>query len=219
MGVLSKPFGHRNKVDLIKDLAKARVKEHSMASVFGVTPEAIDQLPLVELMGLPEATVVTIAETYSQMKSQGLPDTEILNLIEAHRSMIGSGSMPNPVTLPSYVQYRIKLEYRDVAPISERHIEQSLTEALRFVEQHKPERFGSTDKEHFNAAYRGRLLLSLVTMVLYVLVFVLAIGGIVALFAGEFVRGFGAFALAAGCFGCWYVLHNWVLTHPKSQRL
>lgn len=211
-------FRRRNKADLIRQLAKARVKGDSAAKLFGVTPESIDQLPLVELMGLPEATVVTIAETYSQMKSQGLPDTEILNLIEAHRSMIGSGSVPNPLTLPSYVEYRIKLEYRDVAPISERHIEQSLTEALRFFEQHKPERFGSTNKEHFSAAYQGRLLLSLVTMVLYVLVFVFAIGGIVAFFGGEFLRGIGAFALAAGCFACWHVLHNWALTHPKSQR-
>ena len=79
----------------------------------------------------------------------------------------------------------------------------------------EPDRIGSTEKEHFNAAYRERPLLNLIVIVLYALVFLLAIGGIVALLFGEFVKGFAALVLAGVSFACWAVVHNWALGNPK----
>lgn len=80
---------------------------------------------------------------------------------------------------------------------------------------HRPERFGSDDQEHFNAAYRQRPILNLLIMALYACVFLFAGLGVIALFMGEILKGLGVLVLAGVAFLCWAVLHNWALTHPK----
>ena len=135
MGFFSKLFGRRTKEDLIRDLVKSRIKDDPKSEIFGVTPDTIDKLPQIMLMGLPEATIVTIAETYTLMKAQGVPEDEILEAIEVHRSSIGANKMPSPLSLQNYVKYRVAIEHSDGSPINEKFIDSALTEALRFFSQ------------------------------------------------------------------------------------
>ena len=80
----------------------------------------------------------------------------------------------------------------------------------------EPERFGSTDQEHFNAAYRNRPVLNVVVMALYVLVFLFGIFGVIGVITGQFLKGLGMLVLAGVSFAVWAVVHNWTLTNPRQ---
>jgi hypothetical protein len=133
MALFSKLLGgnRRSKVDLIKDLVKERIRGNPTAEAWGATPDAIESLPEMMLMSLPEATIVTIVEAYVALKPQNLADSEILESIEAHRSMITTGTMPRPLTLTSYIKYRVALEHSHGAPILEKFIDGAVQESLR----------------------------------------------------------------------------------------
>lgn len=96
------------KLELIKKLARARVQEIPWLGSFG----SIDNLTELELLGLPEATVVCIVETFAVLKTHGKRDEEALLAIEEHRASFGDfGPLPRPLTLESYVKYRVQLEH------------------------------------------------------------------------------------------------------------
>ena len=135
MGWLRKLFGGETKESLIRGLAKQRLVGNAEAEAFGATPAAIDMLPLEMLAGLPEATIVSIVEAWSQGRSQQIPDGATFQFIEAHRSMAAEGEMPSSPTLGSYVKYRVNLEYAEVAPVSPAHIEHCIRVATKFFGQ------------------------------------------------------------------------------------
>ena len=65
-------------------------------------------------MGLPEATIVSIVETYWMMEHQTkFSDKEILEAIERHRQILfpESGPMSSPLTLSNYIKYRLHIEH------------------------------------------------------------------------------------------------------------
>lgn len=111
MGVWSSLFGggRPSKNDLIRDLARQRVCQDPMASAMGFNERMVDSLGMLQLAGLPESTIAIIVETYAMLKKHGAPDHEIFTRIEAHRSSIGSGEIPNPLSVESYTQYRIEM--------------------------------------------------------------------------------------------------------------
>jgi hypothetical protein len=117
-----------NKIELIRNLVKNRIQNDPIASMLG----DIDSLSETELMGLPEATLVTIVETYWQLKNQGLSDEEILEAIERHRaSFLDSGKLPSQLTLSNYIKYRIGLEHSHGIPISDDFIEEAIKQATK----------------------------------------------------------------------------------------
>jgi hypothetical protein len=134
MGLWSSLFGgsRPSKNDLIRALAKQRVRQDPMASAMGFNEHMVDSLGMLQLAGLPESTIASIVESYATLKKHGSPDHEIFTLIEAHRSSIGSGEIPHPLNLESYTKYRIELEHSHGAPISEEYV----AEAVRVCRQH-----------------------------------------------------------------------------------
>lgn len=100
-----------------------------MAELAGVTPELVDQQSDQDVLGTPEATIVTIVESCIQLRRLGLPESEVLARIEKHRSMIGSDIMPSPLTLRSYIRYRVSLEYAHAAPVSDASLDSSIRAA------------------------------------------------------------------------------------------
>lgn len=82
--------------------------------------------------------------------------------------------------------------------------------------QFYPERFGSNEQDHFNAAYRNRPLLNGLVTAFYLAVFLFAILGGIYVLSGRFLKGLGALFLSAVAFLLWAVLHNWALGHPKK---
>lgn len=125
MGWLRRLLGGsaRTKEDLVRELAKARIADDPTAEIFGATPSTIEGLPPMVLMGLPEATIVTIVETYLTGRAQGLPEHQVFELMEAHRSMVAHGDPPQPCDLMSYIKYRVEIEHGHGAPIPVSHIE------------------------------------------------------------------------------------------------
>jgi hypothetical protein len=83
-------------------------------------------------MGLPEATIVTIVESYCMMKDMTTKsDKEILESIERHRKILfpESGPMPSPLTLSNYIKYRLNIEHSHGVPISNKFIDDAIEAA------------------------------------------------------------------------------------------
>jgi len=107
MGIFSWLFGSGSKkVELIRQLATKRISRSPIP-----LPQKPSSLPTIQLMGLPEATAITIAESYFGLTQRGVSELEALIAIEAHRSSLGDkGELPRPLSLLSYISYRLKLE-------------------------------------------------------------------------------------------------------------
>jgi len=115
-----------DKIELIRNLTKKRVENDPIASMLG----DIDSLPETMLMGLPEATIVTIVETWAILRKQGMGEEEILRRIEDYRASFGDyGDLPKPLTLQNYIKYRLGLEHAHGAPISEEFIDYAIEAA------------------------------------------------------------------------------------------
>lgn len=121
MELVERLFGKTspNREEFIRCLVKKRIREDSLAESLGYNESMVDSLGTMEIMGIPEAAVVTIVETYAKSLKVGTPEEAILYQIENHRSQIGSGALPNPLNLESYIKYRIKIEHGRNFPISE----------------------------------------------------------------------------------------------------
>ena len=79
MGLLDNLLGRRpSKIDLIRNLLKARLSSDPTARLAGITPELVDEQSDKDILGTPEATVVTIVESFIQLHRLGFPESEIL---------------------------------------------------------------------------------------------------------------------------------------------
>jgi hypothetical protein len=133
-----------SKMDLIRNLAKMHVKMDvpgdPMALAARLDAALIDSLSEMQLIGSPPGTIVTIVETYSFFRRQGLPDQVIFSRIEDHRSVLGSGKLPDPLNLETYTNYRLDLEY-GLGPLISNGLGRSIsrefvTEAVRIARKH-----------------------------------------------------------------------------------
>jgi len=133
MGLLGKMFGGRGtKLGLIKEMTKFRIQNDPGAKPLGVSTSAVDRMPEAQIMGLPEATIATIVETYTRLKKQGSQDGDIFDLIEAHRSRFGKvGNLPSPLNLYSYTKYRSRLDHPDFI-VGEDVVEELIEKACQF---------------------------------------------------------------------------------------
>lgn len=81
----------------------------------------------------------------------------------------------------------------------------------------KPERFDSEDWQDFKEGYDAHPVLNVVVTTSWLGVLVFSICGALSLLSGYFSEGLGLVVLAAISFLLWGILHNWVLTHPRSD--
>jgi hypothetical protein len=130
----SQKFNHEKKVSLIRQLIKIRVQSDPILKkkYEGRNVPSIDELPEMVLLGLPEATIVSIVESYWMYKDMSTKsDKEILEAIERHRKKLfpESGPMPSPLTLSNYIKYRLNLEHSQGVPISNEFINDSIKKA------------------------------------------------------------------------------------------
>jgi len=83
-------------------------------------------------MGIPENTLLTCAESLVALTRQGLSEAEAFERIEEHRSMSFPGTgLPHPLTLASYVQYRLRIENAPGPAIPVEHLALAADEAMR----------------------------------------------------------------------------------------
>lgn len=133
MKLLKRLFGIRgfSKEDLIRELAKQRIRTDPVANSMGYSPDMIDSLGTMELLSIPEATIVTIVETYALSLQNGVTELEILQHIENHRSLVSSGTLPQPLHLDSYIRYRLKVEHSHGAPINHEFVSDAIATCKR----------------------------------------------------------------------------------------
>jgi hypothetical protein len=117
---------------LIRKLAKKRIREDPVAFALGFDDRVVDSLSEIHLMGIAEGAIVINVETYAFLKQEGVAEAEIFQRIEAHRSSLGLGELPAPLTLEKYIQYRMDLEFKVGAPISKEFV----TEAVQIAREH-----------------------------------------------------------------------------------
>jgi hypothetical protein len=133
-------------IELIRNLAKTRVRNDPVTSVSGDVAsilKGIKSFSEIELMGLPEATIVTIVKTYWQLKTEGLSDKKIFEAIENHRARFDddTGILPSQSTLSNYIKYRVRLEHHgdsiireNLIDISDDFIDEAIKETRRTLQ-------------------------------------------------------------------------------------
>ena len=137
MGLLDSIFGGKSsakpripapelKLKLIRTLLKKRVIEDEAAQLLGYTPAMVDALSVEILMGMPEATLVTIVDAFAQLKIKGLSHIDALNTIERSRTQGVAETVPAGMTLEAYAGYRVSREHGERAISSSAHIFQSV---------------------------------------------------------------------------------------------
>ncbi len=111
-------------IELTKDLLKSRYSYYP--ADFAST--RINNMSKEVIMGIPEATIVTIIEAYSEYKKQGLSDQDIFQKIQTQRTPSAEADvMPSELTLSSYIKYRMKLEHPDSsAQLSDQFIDEAI---------------------------------------------------------------------------------------------
>jgi len=130
----SQKFSHEKKINLIRQLIKTRVQNDQLLKkkYEGKNVPEVCDFPEIVIMGSPEATIVTIVESYWMMKDMTTKsDKEILESIERHRKRIypESGPMPSPLTLSNYIKYRLNIEHSHGFPISNEFIDECIKKA------------------------------------------------------------------------------------------
>ena len=104
------PEGKISKKELIRKLVKMRINRPALFSN-DVSEQDVDRMGVIMLNSLPEGTIVTIEETYIKLSQQGYSDQEIFYKLDSGRP--GSGIMPSPLTLSSFINYRLDIEVKN----------------------------------------------------------------------------------------------------------
>jgi hypothetical protein len=110
-GILKK---NPTKESLVRKLVKQRLaNDPNFAKMFNVSPAVIDSMPIEVIMGLPEATIFSIVESWAQCLNENISPMRILQLIEAHRCGAAEGEIPYSLSLEVYIRYRVNLEHSE----------------------------------------------------------------------------------------------------------
>jgi hypothetical protein len=126
-------FPPSEKLLLIRKLIEERMKDSLFARWFG---DNLNHLDDVALMGSPEATIVTIVETYHVLREQGVSAASALSAIEEHRSIRSPRASQIGSDLEAYVRKRVRLEHSSGKQLSDRDISRACFLANAFAERH-----------------------------------------------------------------------------------
>ncbi len=133
-------FGGKKKLELIRELLEQRMRDAGFDDMDSRLK--VKQLSNAQLMGSPEAAIVTIIETTLKMQKQGALLSQIISGIENHRSSLGhdafhfneilniaKGSLSEAGSaVPMYAFYRVSVE----APgrMTEEQFENAFSQAM-----------------------------------------------------------------------------------------
>lgn len=127
MSIFSKLFGGVDRGALTRELVRLRIRSDPTAAAMGFNESMADSISSLQLAGVPEASIVAIVQTYVSLNKRGVPDAEIFRSIETHRSrLFPKGMMPAPLTLGTYVKYRVELEHPTATGLNDSFIEAAI---------------------------------------------------------------------------------------------
>lgn len=115
-------FGGKKKIEFIRELVEQRMRDLGFDDMDSRLK--VKQLSNLELIGTPEAGIVTVLEAVIKMQKQGISIRQILESIENHRKNLGhdaakfssllnlaSGSSEEAGSaVPMYCFYRLNME-------------------------------------------------------------------------------------------------------------
>lgn len=126
MGILDKLFGspQSQKLRLVRELARHRIKTDPAAPLMGMSPSMIDALPDNQLMMLPEASIATITETYVGLIRQGNSAQAALSRINDFRAASFGGLKSEQTTnIFDFIADRVRIEHTDGPPLDEAFVD------------------------------------------------------------------------------------------------
>jgi hypothetical protein len=129
MALLDKLLGSGNsqKVRLIRELTRFRIKADPGAQLMGIDSGQVDSLAENQLMMLPEASIATIVETYVQLIHRGVSAQSALSQIDNHRSSgFGSAKSSETANLFDYVADRMRLEHEHAGLMDQAFIDSAV---------------------------------------------------------------------------------------------
>jgi len=113
-----------DKESLIRRLLKRRIAEDPNAKALGQTTAFADRIELFQLMGLPEATIVTCVETWATLARQGVGEDEIARRIAAHRGAPYPGG-----GIQNLIRALVQTEHANALYMPATHVEWCIREA------------------------------------------------------------------------------------------
>jgi hypothetical protein len=122
-----------NRDELIRLLAKLRLRGDPEASQSGINEQLIDQLSGEKLSALPESTIVNIVETYYILKHKDMADAEIFQRIDMQRSLFAPPvSCPAGLGLRSYIDFRLKVEHAPLGRLDDAMVQMAILYAVKW---------------------------------------------------------------------------------------
>lgn len=109
MGFFSSSEG--KPIALARAMLIRRVSEDSAASAHGFSSSMVKELTAAQIAGSAEATIAVIVEAVANLTFKNYDENASILQVERHRKQIGQGPLPTPLSLQSYVKYRVKTEY------------------------------------------------------------------------------------------------------------
>lgn len=145
MGLFSSLFGRKpdTKEALVRAIAALRIRTDPASKVLGYHERMLDDLSLEQIYMLPEASIVTMVETFVGLRRKGVPARQAIEAIEQFRAQtFGSLPLPLPTSFFDFVAARIHLEHKQGAQLDEEFIDNAVhTSATVFgLEMEMPDR-------------------------------------------------------------------------------
>jgi hypothetical protein len=116
--------GSGDKESLIRRLLERRIAQDPNAARFGQTPAFAHRIDALQLMGMPEATIVTCVETWATLSRQGVLEDEIARRIAEHRAAHYTGGGVQPL-----IHRLMQTEHSDAWYLPAAHIDWCIREA------------------------------------------------------------------------------------------
>jgi len=140
------------KKELVRMLAKLRLRSDLEAGSKGVTEDIVDGFSQEELSALPESVIVHIADAYSILKKKGVLNQEIFKRIDMQRSLFTSAvALPADMNLGKYIKWRLKAEFPQVVSLEEKIVDMEVLYAMKWFSRTSTSRADWQDVDDFAA--------------------------------------------------------------------
>ena len=140
LGIFSSIFGGDHKSVLIRELLEQRMRDGGFDEL--EYRLKVKKLSNVEVMGTPEAAIVTIIDTVMEMQRKGALLHVIFDAIENHRKRLGHDASEfdrileisrqpgaeSGTSVPLYCMYRVNIEHPGI--MSSEQLEEAIGTAL-----------------------------------------------------------------------------------------
>ncbi|MFQ5582425.1 MAG: hypothetical protein ACE5F3_07380, partial [Mariprofundaceae bacterium] len=138
--------------ELVRMLAKLRLRSDIEAGSKGVTEDVVDGFSQEELAALPESAIVHIADAYFILKKKDVPDQEIFNRIDMQRSLFGSdAALSADINLGKYIKRRLKAEFPQLTSLEEKIVDMEILYAVKWFSRTSTSREDWKDVDDFAA--------------------------------------------------------------------